>query len=105
MFFSHLQTDTDIRVVRNNSLVERENMTRKHFEAIAATLKDYRTNEDHVHICRDLAQEFEALAPNFDKIKFMEACGYDVREDNEGYFQLTTWDSVGSLVCTHLMKL
>jgi hypothetical protein len=81
-------------------------MTRKHFEAIAATLKDYRTNEDHVHICRDLAQEFETLAPtNFDKIKFMEACGYDVQLLDGSYFQLTTWNSVGHLVCTHLMKL
>jgi len=80
-------------------------MTRKHFEAIAATLKDYRTNEDHVHICRDLAQEFEALAPNFDKIKFMKACGYHIQGRDEGYYQLTTFDSVGHLVCTHLMKL
>ena len=80
-------------------------MTRKHFEAIAATLKDYRTNEDHVHICRDLAQEFEALAPNFDKIKFMKACGYHIQGRDEGYYQLTTFNSVGNLVCTHLMKL
>ena len=80
-------------------------MTRKHFEAIAATLKDYRTNEDHVHICRDLAQEFKVLAPNFNVVKFMEACGYDVQLRDGSYFQLTTWDSVGSLVCTHLMKL
>jgi len=80
-------------------------MTRKHFQAIAATLKDYRTNEDHVHICRDLAQEFKVLAKNFDIVKFMEACGYDVKEDNEGYYQLTSFNSVGNLVCTHLMKL
>ena len=50
-------------------------MTRKHFQAIAATLKDYRTNEDHVHICRDLAHEFQVLAKNFDIVKFMEAWG------------------------------
>ena len=80
-------------------------MTRKHFQAIAATLKDYRTNEDHVHICRDLAQEFKVLAKNFDTVKFMEACGYDVRKDKEGYYQLTSFNSVGNLVCTHLMKL
>ena len=80
-------------------------MTRKHFEAIAATLKHYRPNEDHVHICRDLAQEFEALAPNFDKIKFMKACGYHIQGRDEGYYQLTTFNSVGNLVCTHLMKL
>ena len=80
-------------------------MTRKHFEAIAATLKDYRYNEDHVHICRDLAQEFQALAKNFDKVKFMTACGYDVREDKEGYYQLTYFDSVGKHVSTHLMRL
>jgi len=67
---------------------ERESMTRKHFRAIAATLKDYMGNEDHIWICRDLAREFAELAPNFDKAKFMEACGYDVREDNDGYYQL-----------------
>ena len=80
-------------------------MTRKHFEAIAATLKDYRYNEDHVHICRDLAQEFQALAKNFDKVKFMAACGYNVREDNEGYYQLTAFDSLGKQVSTYLMQL
>ena len=80
-------------------------MTRKHFEAIAATLKDYRTNEDHVHICRDLAQEFQALAKNFDKVKFMEACGYDVQQRDGSYYQLTAFNSSGHPVGNHLMKL
>ena len=80
-------------------------MTRKHFEAIAATLKDYRYNEDHVHICRDLAQEFQALAKNFDKVKFMEACGYQVREDNNSYYQLTAFNSLGQPIGNHLMKI
>ncbi len=87
-------------------------MTRKHFEAIAATLKDYRYNEDHVHICRDLAREFQALAKNFDKVKFMEACGYNVQsrinEDtgkDEGYYQLTAFNSLGHSVGNYLMKI
>ena len=78
---------------------ERESMTRKHFRAIAATLKDYMGNEDHIWICRDLAREFAALAPNFDKAKFMKACGYGVREDNNGYYQL---DSETSSYLTQL---
>ena len=87
-------------------------MTRKHFEAIAATLKDYRYNEDHASICRDLANEFQALAKNFDKVKFMTACGYDVQsrinEDtgqDEGYYQLTAFDSSGNHLHSYLMKL
>ena len=80
-------------------------MTRKHFEAIAATLKDYRYNEDHVHICRDLANEFQAFNKNFDKVKFMEACGYQVREDNDSYYQLTAFNSLGHSVGNYLMKI
>ena len=69
---------------------ERESMTRKHFKMIAETLQEYSDNVDHVWICRDMARLFETYNPRFDKVKFMEGCGYDVREDNNGYYQLNS---------------
>ena len=69
---------------------ERESMTRKHFKMIAETLKEYSDTESHIWICRDMARLFATTNPRFDKVKFMECCGYDVREDNDGYYQLNT---------------
>ncbi len=51
-------------------------MTRKHFVAIAATLKDTDASRE---TCRELAILFGAFNLNFDYATFMDACGHGVR--------------------------
>ena len=48
-------------------------MTRKHFEAIALTLKTSGASEA---VCEALAFDFKAFNPLFDANRFMMACGY-----------------------------
>lgn len=62
-------------------------MTKKHYEAIAAILKkykyaplyevdysDYRTSQ---HISEDLADYFATDNRNFDRTRFLQACGIE----------------------------
>lgn len=66
-------------------------MTKKHYEAIAAILEkyrhaplyesdytDYRTAE---HIANDLADYFETDNKNFDRNRFLQACGIVTNHD------------------------
>ena len=48
-------------------------MTRKHFEAIAKTLK---ANNASLHLCADLAREFYVTNPLFNTQRFLTACGH-----------------------------
>ena len=49
------------------------NMSRKHFIAVAATLKTQQANKE---LCIQLAYQFKVLNSNFDINKFMTACGH-----------------------------
>jgi hypothetical protein len=49
------------------------NMSRKHFETIAGTLKFNRAEKS---LCLELAMKFMDFNPNFDIDKFMTACGH-----------------------------
>ena len=75
-----------------DNLVKGNDMTRKHFKLVAEVMKSYLGSDDHVYICRSLASEFAAINPNFDNTKFMQACGYHVRKDNNGYYELSEVD-------------
>ena len=48
-------------------------MSRKHFEAIAETL---RANKAKPEICYELAYQFKAFNSNFDISRFLTACGH-----------------------------
>jgi hypothetical protein len=48
-------------------------MTKKHFEAIAAIIKH--TGPEFV-VAEELAAYFETINPNFDKQRFLTACGF-----------------------------
>lgn len=53
-------------------------MTRKHFEAIALILKTQREEHDAEtaeRIADDLAGYFAGVNPNFDRARFLKACG------------------------------
>lgn len=57
-------------------------MTKKHFSAIAAALlievltaKDQQTRAAIVAIAKRLAEQFAAFNPNFDRNRFLRACG------------------------------
>lgn len=49
-------------------------MTRKHFEAIAAILKE--AGADFATVAK-LAHYFESVNPNFNRARFYQASGYD----------------------------
>lgn len=59
-------------------------MTRKHFQAIAAVIRSHYENEADPNpwrytahaIAADLASVFAADNPNFDRAKFLAACGF-----------------------------
>lgn len=63
-------------------------MTRKHFEAVASVIKQrliqaaYYKDAAAVRLCADLAydlaREFAAFNSNFDRTRFLRACGLDV---------------------------
>ena len=63
-------------------------MTRKHFEAVASVIKQNldtaaRAGDGHsVMTCKDialgLAYQFAAFNSNFDRTRFLRACGLDV---------------------------
>lgn len=54
-------------------------MTRKHFEAIAYIVNVARQefdSETAERIAGDLAAYFQGLNPNFDRVRFLTACGF-----------------------------
>ena len=73
--------------------------TRVFLKVLCESLLEYRLNEDHVYICRDMGNDFKAMHPDYDMVAHMEACGYKVTENlhiledtaerEEGYYQLT----------------
>lgn len=54
-------------------------MTRKHFEAIAATIaaNPARKTAEVAKVAYDLADQFAYFNPNFDRARFIDAC--DIR--------------------------
>ena len=48
-------------------------MTKKHFEAIARTLKANNAREE---LCWNMAQEFKQFNNLFNRTRFMTACGH-----------------------------
>jgi hypothetical protein len=60
-------------------------VTRKHFEVIAAVINNYtgipnqHVSPDAVleQVARDLAREFKTFNPNFDRARFLAACGVE----------------------------
>lgn len=53
-------------------------MTRKHFELIARILDESDLSPDeHEHISSRFADELEHLNPNFDRERFLKACGVE----------------------------
>lgn len=51
-------------------------MTRKHFEAIAATIKSADMGSvERSKLARDMASTLKEMNPNFDRSRFIEACG------------------------------
>ena len=48
-------------------------MSRKHFEAVAYTL---RANVANKELCLELAYQFKAFNSNFDISRFLTACGH-----------------------------
>lgn len=53
-------------------------MTRKHFEALAFSLK---TNNASLDLCGDVARICKETNPRFDTRRFLEACGFNFKED------------------------
>lgn len=53
-------------------------MTRKHFEALALTLK---TNNASLDLCGDVARICEATNDKFNSKMFLEACGFNFKEN------------------------
>lgn len=52
-------------------------MTKKHFEAIAAVLKDAKdATNGQSYIAGRLADYFASQNPRFDKARFLRACGF-----------------------------
>jgi len=64
-------------------------MTKKHFEAISKVLSkyqatplyesDYSDYRTAAHIAEDLADYFEKENPKFQREKFLQACGIDIK--------------------------
>jgi hypothetical protein len=60
-------------------------MTKKHFAAIAAVIADELADNDGdpnaivavASVARGLADEFAVFNPNFDRVRFLSACGID----------------------------
>lgn len=48
-------------------------MTKKHYEAIARLLSGQNADLD---LCESLARYFKSENPNFDRQRFLKACGY-----------------------------
>lgn len=56
-------------------------MTRKHFEAVAATIAELKISAaDRVHVASKLAAVFITLNPRFDARRFLAACGVEVSD-------------------------
>lgn len=53
-------------------------MTRKHFEALALSLK---TNNASLDLCTDVANICKATNLRFDTRRFLEACGFNFKGD------------------------
>lgn len=56
-------------------------MTRKHFIQIAKILKDFRKTENFYILVTDFTNFCEKANPNFDRNKFIEACGITDRDN------------------------
>jgi hypothetical protein len=55
-------------------------MTRKHFEAIAATIKETKLSSmDRVVFSNRMADTLAETNPRFNRALFLEACGVDAR--------------------------
>ena len=53
-------------------------MTKKHFQAIADVIRDFYSigaTANLESLSEELALEFEKINPNFDREKFLRACG------------------------------
>jgi hypothetical protein len=53
-------------------------MTKKHFVKIAATIRYFVENPQPLvadKLAKALAGEFKQINPNFDRVKFLKACG------------------------------
>lgn len=50
-------------------------MTRKHFVIIARTVAKIRDMSDRINTAQDLANEFAHVNSNFDRVRFLTACG------------------------------
>lgn len=53
-------------------------MTRKHFEALAFTLK---TNNASLDLCGDIARICKTTNERFNTRKFLEACGFNFTDE------------------------
>lgn len=53
-------------------------MTKKHFEALAAALRTTSlTDKDHANVSHRIADVCARFNPNFDRARFLKACGVE----------------------------
>ena len=50
-------------------------MTRKHFNAVAAQIRDYTDRDVALAVAREFAQVAQRFNPRFDEQRFLTACG------------------------------
>ena len=53
-------------------------MTRKHFIAVAKCVAKVSNRADRIVLAHDLAVEFAAANPHFDRVRFLVACNVPV---------------------------